>query len=64
MGHAASTGHRVIHSFEPYEDWFWDYVADDVVDGPPLAEPNYHPLDQPTPGPAGHVPADWQRHLH
>jgi hypothetical protein len=54
----------VIHSFEPGEDWFWDYASDDEVDGPPLAPPTYHPLDQPTPGPAGRVPPDWERHLH
>jgi hypothetical protein len=62
--HAHDTGHRVIHSFEPGEDWFWDYASDDEVDGPPLAPPTYHPLDQPTPGPAGRVPPDWERHLH
>ena len=62
--HAGETGHRVIHSFEPGEDWFWDFMADDVVDGPPLAPPSYHPLDQPTPGPAGRVPPDWEYDLH
>jgi hypothetical protein len=54
----------VIHSFEPGEDWFWDFMADDIVDGPPLAPPAYHPLDQPTPGPAGRVPPDWEYDLH
>jgi hypothetical protein len=25
--HFDSTGHRYIQSFEPGEDWFWDFVA-------------------------------------
>lgn len=62
--HAAATGHPLIQSFEPGEDWFWDFRTDDYYDGPPLAEPSHHPLDQPTPGPAGRVPADWRRHIH
>lgn len=63
-GHASATGHWVMRSYEPGEDWFWDFRAADEVDGPELAPPNHHPLDQPTPGPAGRVPADWERHLH
>jgi ubiquitin-hydrolase Zn-finger-containing protein len=62
--HAFDTGHRVAQSFEPGEDWFWDYVAQDEVDGPVLAPPGSHPLSQPTPGPAGRVPVDWMRRLH
>ena len=64
MRHSMETGHRVIQSFEPNEPWFWDYVAEDEVDGPILAAPAHHPLDQPTPGPAGRVPWDWEQHLH
>ena len=64
MGHAQSTGHRVIASFEPGEEWFWDYVAQDEVYGPALAPPAHRPLSQPTPGPAGKVPLDWEMHLH
>ena len=62
--HAATTGHRVIQSFEPGEGWFWDFGTDQEVDGPPLAPPDHHPVDQPVPGPAGRVPSDWQFHLH
>ena len=62
--HAAASGHRIVASFEPGEDWFWDYVAQDVVDGPPLAPPRAHPLDQPVPGPAGRVPRNWEALLH
>lgn len=62
-GHAHATGHRIARSFEPGEDWFWDYVAKRPVAGPALAPPEAHPLDQPAPGPAGRVPADWQARL-
>jgi len=62
--HFESTGHRVIQSFEPGEDWFWDFNEDDFVDGPELSPPHSHPANQPTPGPAGKVPRDWQWKLH
>jgi Zn-finger in ubiquitin-hydrolases and other protein len=58
--HARSTGHTIIGSFEPGEDWFWDYRTNEYLDGPLLAPPRHHPVDQPVPGPAGHVPANWQ----
>jgi hypothetical protein len=62
--HAKASGHTVIRSFEPGEDWFYDYETDEGMEGPALAPPVHHPLKQPTPGPAGKVPRDWQRHLH
>jgi hypothetical protein len=62
--HSESTGHRVIQSFEPGEDWFWDYPGDDFVDGPELTPPHSHPLSQPAPGPSGRVPQDWMWRLH
>jgi hypothetical protein len=54
----------VIRSFEPGENWFWDYTTEEFYEGPTLASPEHHPLTQPVPGPQGHVPADWQSHLH
>jgi hypothetical protein len=63
-GHAERTGHPVIQSFEPGEDWYWDYRNDTFVEGPTLAPPNHHPEDQPAPGPAGRVPANWPSKLH
>ena len=62
--HREQTGHPVIQSFEPGEDWFYDYRTDDFLDGPELAAPHSHPPEQPVPGPAGAVPSDWQRHLN
>jgi hypothetical protein len=62
--HAFDEHHPVAQSYEPGEDWFWDYAAQRDFAGPALAAPRHHPLDQPVPGPAGRVPADWQRHLH
>ena len=62
--HAAEAGHRIVQSYEPGEDWFWDYATEQYLEGPVLARPHHHPLDQPVPGPAGRVPRDWQRQLH
>src|SRR5438128_12299208 len=58
--HAAETGHSVITSFEPGESWFYDFRLDAEVEGAELPPPHSHPLDQPTPGPRGKVPPDWQ----
>ena len=62
--HFEESDHPVIASFEPGEDWFYDFRNEAVFTGPPLAAPRHHPADQGVPGPAGRVPADWQRHLH
>jgi len=62
--HAAMTGHSVIASFEPGEDWFYDYDRDEMLQGTELAPPRSHPEDQPVPGPAGRVPHNWQSLLH
>lgn len=62
--HAAAEQHPVIHSFEPDEDWFYDYVRDEYLEGPELAPPAHHPLGQPVPGPATRVPRDWERQLN
>ena len=62
--HAAEAAHPIARSFEPGESWFWDYDRMDAVDGPELAPPDAHPLDQSTPGPADRVPPDWVDHLH
>jgi hypothetical protein len=62
--HAAETGHPIIRSFEPGEDWFWSFEADGYYNGPNLAPPESRPVDQPTPGPFGRVPADWRDHVN
>lgn len=62
--HFHTTQHAIMQSFEPGESWFWDYTRNRNVDGPALAAPHHHPADQPIPGPAGKVPADWQSKLH
>jgi Zn-finger in ubiquitin-hydrolases and other protein len=58
--HAETSRHPVIRSFEPGEDWFFDYRTGQFIDGPALAAPLSHPLDQSVPGPAARLPADWQ----
>lgn len=62
--HATGTDHSIINSFEPGEDWFYDYRTEEFLTGPSLAAPTHHPSDQPVPGPRGRVPQDWQRHLN
>jgi Zn-finger in ubiquitin-hydrolases and other protein len=63
--HAAAEKHPIIRSFEPDEDWFYDYNQDEYLEGgPDLAPPEHHPLSQPTPGPAGRVPRNWESQLH
>jgi hypothetical protein len=62
--HFKATGHPVLQSFEPGEDWFYDYRSGEFLEGPVLAQPDSHPADQPVPGPAGAVPPDWVSHLN
>ena len=62
--HWRESGHPVVQSYEPGESWFWDYGGEELADGPALAPPESHPETQPTPGPAGRVPADWRDHVH
>ncbi|MEJ3404758.1 UBP-type zinc finger domain-containing protein [Rathayibacter sp. YIM 133350] len=61
--HFHTTGHRYIQSFEPGENWFWDYVANDYVRGPRLAPADSRPDTQSSPGPAERVPANWMQLL-
>ncbi len=62
--HASTSGHPWVRSFEPGENWFWNYRTEEYGDGPALAPPEHHPLDQPVPGPSGQVPAGWKQALH
>ena len=61
--HARATGHRYVQSFEPGEDWWWDYEAAEWASGPSLAEPTSRPEAQTVPGPVDRVPADWRDEL-
>ena len=62
--HAVDHQHPIVRSFEPDEDWFYDYSTDDYAEGLELAPPDAHPRDQPVPGPAGRVPPDWEDRLN
>jgi hypothetical protein len=62
--HARAAGHPFLTSFEPGENWFWNLETGEYYEGPPLPPPTSHPADQPTPGPRGQVPANWQDLLH
>lgn len=61
--HWEATGHRYIQSFEPGEDWWWDYQEQAGVEGPELAAPTSRPESQPSPGPEGRVPDDWRQQV-
>ena len=62
--HASEMGHPIVRSFEPDEEWFWDYASQRYARGPLLEPPDHHPLEQTVPGPEDRVPADWQDRLH
>ncbi|MBB2892935.1 UBP-type zinc finger domain-containing protein [Flexivirga oryzae] len=62
--HATDTGHRFVQSFEPGEDWFFDYQTKEFAEGPELAEPTSRPDAQSVPGPDGRVPANWAELIH
>jgi hypothetical protein len=62
--HAAATGHQIIVSFEPGEDWCFDYETQEMINSVELPPPHAHSKSQPVPGPAGRVPADWESQLH
>src|SRR5512143_3165345 len=51
--HYRKTGHPVVQSFEPGEEWFWSYSHEAPVQGEPLAPPTSRPESQPAPGPEG-----------
>ena len=62
--HAAATGHAIIASFEPDEDWFFDYDRGETIEGVELVPPRSHPKGQRAPGPVGRVPANWESLLN
>jgi len=62
--HRFPTGHPIIASFEPGEDWFYHYEKRGTIKGVELLPPHSHPEDQPSPGPARRVPANWESLLH
>ena len=45
--HAAATGHPIITSFEPGEDWFFDYETQGTIKGVELLPPPAHPKVSP-----------------
>jgi hypothetical protein len=62
--HVHESSHPIIASFEPGEDWFYDFRSNKMSASEPLAPPLAHPEDQPVPGPHGRVPHDWEARLN
>ena len=62
--HYEETGHAVMRSYEPGEEWFWDFSREVAFLGPTLADPQHHPAAQDVPGPEGRVPDDWEKYLN
>lgn len=62
--HYESTGHPIMQSYEPEEEWFWDYQNNQETEGPLLAPPRHHPIHQSVPGPRERVPRNWRNLLH
>jgi hypothetical protein len=63
--HATDHRHAIMASFEPGEEWFYDYETEDYLEtNAQLCPPRWHPKGQPAPGPAGKVPHDWESRLN
>jgi len=62
--HAAESGHPIIRSYEPGEDWWYDFRTRHGGRGLDLTPPLSRPEEQPAPGPAGRVPDDWRDQVH
>ena len=62
--HFRESGHPVVQSFEPGEDWFWDYAQGEGRARPAARAADQPARGQPVPGPAARVPADWRDHIH
>jgi hypothetical protein len=61
--HFHSSGHPIVQSFEPGEDWFYDWRSGAKFGGHVLEAPESHPVGQSVPGPADRVPHDWHAQL-
>ncbi|GAA2131061.1 UBP-type zinc finger domain-containing protein [Nocardioides bigeumensis] len=62
--HFEETGHSVMRSFEPGENWFWDFRREAALLGPELTPPTSRPDDQEPPAPSERVPDDWEDKLN
>ncbi|WP_040167099.1 UBP-type zinc finger domain-containing protein [Microbacterium gorillae] len=59
--HFHETGHPLMRSFEPGQDWWWDYRTEQTLaSGPDLAPPTARSASQTSPGPADRLPDNWR----
>lgn len=61
--HYSTTGHPIMASFEPGEEWFWDYRSNEAIEGEALAPPLSRPVEQASPGPAERLPVNWREEI-
>lgn len=64
QAHAREHDHQWIRSYEPGEDWFYNFDDGQTYEGPSLAPPEHRPVEQAVPGPADRVPDDWRSLLN
>lgn len=64
LKHARIAGHPVVASFEPLQNWFFDYEKRTVFRGHKLLPPDSHPDCQSAPGPKNRVPENWEELLN
>lgn len=56
--HAQKTGHLIVQSYEPGEDWLWCYLDEVTFEIPAYENSPSHPPGW-SPGPPGKVPEDF-----
>ncbi|WP_344794869.1 UBP-type zinc finger domain-containing protein [Frondihabitans peucedani] len=62
--HARDNHHPLAQSFEPGEEWFWNYDTEAMAPWRQLAPPTSRPEGSTSPGPRDRVPANWRELLH
>ncbi len=58
------TGHPVVQSFEPGEDWFWDYVLETPSPDLGSPTPSTTPSPRTSPAPRTGFREDWQKYVN
>lgn len=62
--HVHASGHHITRSYEPGEDWFYNFETEKFFYGPPLPPPTSRPVDQASPGPLEKLPPEVRAQHH